>query len=309
MADEYDAITDFWYSWLYARLHYLIARSLVSPPIQTRRLCVDIGCGTGLQSHLLTRLGYHVLGFDIARKLLQKANSKIPDSSENVGSVYSTFPFISDYGDKIASIIDAAPRHDPISPRFAQALAQELPLRSSCIDVVVSVGSTVSLIPDYQFAIQEIARILKPGGRYLIEVENRYNLDLVWAAVDSVFHLGIGYAQERTASLENLFRHRGQHAVIDFPFSAKSADINIPIRIFSISRLRKELEAYGLLTEEVHGIHSITNFIPSVKLDAPTPTTTMSRVATGLAWLEQRAGSWPVFRNLGCNALLIGRRL
>src|SRR6266540_442734 len=66
MAEEYDAITDLWYSWLFCRLHYFLvsdlARSSLSPGVR----CLDVGCGTGFQSILLNLCGQDVVGIDLA---------------------------------------------------------------------------------------------------------------------------------------------------------------------------------------------------------------------------------------------------
>ena len=75
MADEYDSLSDLWYSWLFSRLHYLIASNVLYKNYPKKT--IDIGCGTGFQSFLYAGAGSNVYGIDIADELIKQAKKKI----------------------------------------------------------------------------------------------------------------------------------------------------------------------------------------------------------------------------------------
>ena len=54
-------------------------------------------------------------------------------------------------------------------PRLVRADAQSLPISSACFDAVISLD-TIEHVPDDLAAVKEIARILKPGGTFTINV-------------------------------------------------------------------------------------------------------------------------------------------
>ena len=78
MRDGYDDINDLWYAWLFSRLHFLIAREVLSTWDQSKpRLVLDIGCGTGFQSFLYAVTGARVVGVDISHELIRVAREKV----------------------------------------------------------------------------------------------------------------------------------------------------------------------------------------------------------------------------------------
>ncbi len=74
MQDGYDHIKDLYFSWLFSRLHFLIAREVIVP-IHPKKV-LDVGCGTGFQSFLFASSGADVTGIDISEGLIRKANEK-----------------------------------------------------------------------------------------------------------------------------------------------------------------------------------------------------------------------------------------
>jgi len=78
--------------------------------------------------------------------------------------------------------------------------------------------------------------------------------------------------------------------------------------LFSPRTLIKELDASRLKVSAVHGIHAITNLLPSPVMHRNPPSTTLRRIAVGLSCCEGALGSWPPFRRLGCSIFIVARK-
>ncbi len=111
---------------------YLIYRSLLARPSGA---VVDLGCGTGLFARRLVRdLEAQVVGVDVSKPMIEEA---------------------------IAQAREAAVAID-----FVRAEAPSLPFQSASVAAVLQAGS-VHFIRDLKSLLAEIARVLKPGGRYV----------------------------------------------------------------------------------------------------------------------------------------------
>ena len=146
MADDYDLLEP-WYEHLYATLHALLRAELGPPAPAGRRRALDAGCGTGFQTALLEELGYATHGADLSARLLAAARRRLP------------------------------------STPLVLADVQALPYEGGVFDVVTSCGSTLSFVDRPEAALREIGRVLRPGGRLVLECEHRWSLDLGWALV------------------------------------------------------------------------------------------------------------------------------
>lgn len=100
---------------------------------------VDIGSGAGFDSLIAARMvspGGQVVGIDMTLPMIEKAKSAAQEAG-------------------ISNV------------EFRQGYAETLPIEDGWADVVISNG-VLNLIPDKTAALQEMARILKPGGRLQI---------------------------------------------------------------------------------------------------------------------------------------------
>ncbi len=109
-------------------------------------MILDIGCGTGEQSLFLAKRGYHVVGVDISRKMLTKANESAKDALLK---------------DRLSLVI---------------ASAEALPFRDKSFDGLISIFGVFNHIPGEDHAFQETHRVLRSGGRAVLTVVNRWNL-------------------------------------------------------------------------------------------------------------------------------------
>jgi arsenite methyltransferase len=100
---------------------------------------VDVGCGAGIDSLIAAqKVGPdgRVIGVDMTPSMLEKAR-------------------------------DAARESGLANVEFRQGYAEELPVDDGWADVVISNG-VLNLMPDKTAALEEMSRVLKPGGRLQI---------------------------------------------------------------------------------------------------------------------------------------------
>jgi len=269
MAADYDCLNDEWYPYLYAQIDAIIRKHLANRPVG---LALDAGCGTGIQSLLLASLGYRVVGIDIARELLLRAASKS--------------------------------RASHASAQFAEADVEHLPFGDRKFDVVCCCGSTLSFVPEWRNALGEFSRVLKPGGLLLLEVENRWNLDLVWSLIDSLIGGRLGLGESPSVAWRNLWKDPAHGIDIDFPFDLGSETEPTELKnmhCFTLSELQSVAASTGLSLHASYGLHAVTNILPSTVLHSPRLRPGLKVVARALAAVDARCKSiWP-FRQSGCS--------
>ena len=100
---------------------------------------VDVGCGAGIDSLIAARMvgpSGEVVGVDMTPAMLERARASATSAC-------------------VANV------------RFHEGLAESLPVADGWADVVISNG-VLNLFPDKFAGLQEMARVLKPGGRLQI---------------------------------------------------------------------------------------------------------------------------------------------
>jgi len=111
-------------------------------PVQGGHL-VDFGCGNGAQTALLVPLFERVTGVDVDPEFLEAFRRRITAEG---------------WGDRVTAV---------------ELLDGRIPLEDGAADVVTSF-TVLEHVPDEQAALAEIHRVLRPGGRLLISVPNRW---------------------------------------------------------------------------------------------------------------------------------------
>lgn len=108
---------------------------------------LDVGCASGLQIFRLAPKIKEGIGVDIARSFIDTANQeKIKRGISNVS--------------------------------FAQAVVETLPFEDAKFDKIIC-GEVLEHVHDKDAALSEIARVLKPGGMFVVSVPN-LNADATW---------------------------------------------------------------------------------------------------------------------------------
>ena len=221
MAPGYDVLEP-WYEHLYARVHAILVRALAPRPDDSAPRALDAGCGHGAQTALLARLGYRTHGVDLSRALLAIARHRVPGAT------------------------------------FARADVTALPYPAGVFDVVSCCGSTLSFVDDCDAALAELSRVLRPGGRLLIECEHAPSLDLGWTALSALLGDALGYGVAPKTLWRALRRRSG---TIRLPYPGYG-----DITLFRTRALRRRLRTAGFRWRRAWAIHSITNLIPSTLL-------------------------------------------
>ena len=128
----------------------------------------------------------------------------------------------------------------PRLPRaaLAQASVEALPFPTRCFDAVVCCGSTLSFVDDPARALAELGRVLRPGGRLLLDCEHRPSLDLAWALASALAGDPLGYGVSARAAWRAVFR---PPTASRLPYPGYG-----PLRLFRRRELDRMLTAAGL---------------------------------------------------------------
>ena len=307
MSEEYDDLHDLWYAWLFSRLHFLISKHVIAPWEPTPRRILDVGCGTGLQSFLYALSGSEVTGIDISDELVAVARRKAGLFRKRFPcSLFEPrFPFVRRYDRGVANLL--RPKFESAAyttPIFRCADAVQLPFEDNSFDHINCCGSTLNFIDDYQKALQEMSRVLKPGGSFALEADAKYNCDLVWTALDAIFFGAMHFETTLREALGALFSSPKSHIAVQYPFGNDENPVYMDLRLFTRKGLVEDLAAYNLKSEQVFSIHSVTNLIPSTFLDDTNPSRKLVHLFTVLAWIEERL----FFYMPGCSVVIFGNK-
>lgn len=102
------------------------------------RTVLEIGSGAGQCSRWVTAQGGHGIGLDVSLRQLQHGLRIDKESGVSVPPVCAT--------------------------------ATALPFRDTCFDVVFSAFGALQFVADGRVAVEEVARVLRPGGRFAFSV-------------------------------------------------------------------------------------------------------------------------------------------
>lgn len=108
---------------------------------------LDVGCGDGVLAQAFAGRGAKVTGVDTSARMIAAARKRAERQGENVS--------------------------------FEIARAEVLPFETDTFDVAVAIA-VLCFVEDAQRALDEMARVLKPGGRLIVGELGRYN---TWAFV------------------------------------------------------------------------------------------------------------------------------
>jgi SAM-dependent methyltransferase len=223
-------------------------------------------------------MGYKVIGIDIAENLVEIARAKLSQAG---------------YTDSEFLVMDA----------------QSLPFENFSADCINCCGPTLSFIPDWRMALSEMARCLKPGGKLLLEVEGKWNFDLLWEIVNALGFNFLDYDESLATAISHLLPPWKIGHVMDYSFkeeSGKSALMHL--KLFSASELTKELKKAELIPDQRWGLHVITNLMPSTILHEANPANFIRQTFSFLEKIEKRLNRFWPFNAFGCSLLVLAHK-
>jgi len=178
---------------------------------RTFHTVVEMGAGTGAQTLYLARHAKRVVSLDLSEDLLRINREKL--RAERITNVQLIAGDITQSG-----------------------------LRSGVADCVVSLGDVFSHIARYEAALQEIARVIRPGGILCFDCDNKWWPQILW-----------DWAELRRA----LATPRRGH-IRTWNFLGHSVDLCT----FSHKELWELLAKYGFRVERTYGFTFLASFLP-----------------------------------------------
>lgn len=259
LESDYDDLSNHWYAWLFSRPHYLIATRIIVP--YQPNTVLDIGCGTGYQSFLHSYAGANVTGIDISHQMLATAQRKTDSANAQYHEQFpASYGYAHRYQHKVRTALAQLPATSWQPPNFIQGDAMHVPCADGAFDHVNCCGSTLSFVADHHAALHEMARVLRPGGSLLLEVESRWNADTWWTWADSMVG-GKMYHASAQDLRQLIAQAPEEHADIVYHFGTDC--IPMPLRLFTRIGLQQDLAKHGFAIQWKSSMHSLTNILPS----------------------------------------------
>ncbi len=192
IADRYDLITVLL---SFGRDRSWKRRLIREARLQRGEHVIDLACGTGDIAFEAARQGAVVIGLDITTRMVEIARNKARRTTAQSKSLVPWFIV----GDMMA-----------------------LPFTAAGVDVVTT-GYGLRNVPEIAAAVDEVARVLKPGGRLLSLDFNRPRSPMiraVYLAYLTVVGSALGWALHRDPDTyryipESLRRYPGAHGVAE----------------------------------------------------------------------------------------------
>jgi len=175
----------------------------------------DLGCGNG--RHLLPAADYCTqgVGVDFSRELLKITNQKIQgQAKQNLSCI--------------------------------QATLTNLPFCDASADIVLFIAAVHNIRGRQQrvLALQEVSRVLKPGGWALISVWSRWQ------------------DKYRRHFLKDLLRPQGEFGDIDVAWQAQGLNVPRFYHLYSRREFRQDLTAAGLRVCSLEATRFVSRYAP-----------------------------------------------
>jgi len=192
--------------------HTKVESELIQPYLYEGQKVAVIGCGGGREFEYLLKKQIILVGVDFSRGMLDKAKEKIQKLAKHFSDR------------KLLSYVS-----------LIQADAANLPFGDSEFDLVFCLAS-LNYFPNYEKSLLEMNRVVKPGGKVIVTVINRWELSAFVKRIPSVLKIFKGGGGKKTSSV---FR-----------------------KTFTMKEMKELYRKAGLNVCRVEGIRLFLDFIP-----------------------------------------------
>jgi len=204
---------------------------------------VDVGCGTGTDAIFLAQRGVKVVGIDFSAEMIAQARAKIAAASlQHVVRV------------EVLPVADIAQLDGPF-------------------DGLISAFAGLSTLPDLTQFAADAARLVKPDGRLVVHMLNRFS---TWEALGYLQHRNWAAARQVGRLRTRSFTIGGQQVLHSLYFAHEAYH-----RHFGTDFALRETYSLGALRPP----HTVKRIPPTI--------------TKALEWLDVRAGAWPLLRDAG----------
>jgi SAM-dependent methyltransferase/Holliday junction resolvase len=202
---------------------------LIEQVIENKNRILDLCCGTGRHDILLTKKGWDTVGVDLSKNLLRIAKSKM--RKENV-----VFPIV-------------------------RCEMRWLPFRNEAFATVINMFTSFGYLPTEKEdlnSLREIARVLKSGGKFLIDIVNREHVLKVFQDSDTA-NFGTFTMEEKRTLDEDKMRVTSQWIVTPKDNRERLVLVHA-LRLYTLEQLHRMLISEGLTPKTVYGNYKADAF-------------------------------------------------
>jgi len=174
---------------------------------------LDLGCGPGRHTAALVRRGARVVGLDLSRALLRAAR-------------------------------------EAGAERLVRADMRSLPLRDAAFDAVLNLFTSFGYFAadaEHETVLREVARVLRPGGRFVLDFLNAPAVRAGLVARDERAMGATTVVQERWLSPDGCFVHKRIQVGGDRPAFTER------VRLYDRTELEAMMAAHGIRTIRAAG--------------------------------------------------------
>lgn len=202
---------------------------LVEQLVENKGRVLDLCCGTGRHDVLLAKKGWDIVGADLSKKLLQIAKNKMRKESVN-------FPIV-------------------------RCEMQWLPFRDEAFTAVInmftSFGYLLSEEEDLN-SLREIARTLKPEGKFLLDIVNRDHMLKIFQDSDNA-DFGTFTMEEKRTLAEDKMKVTSQWIITPKNNGERLVLVH-QLRLYTPEQLRQMLVSEGLIPKTMYGNYKAETF-------------------------------------------------